>query len=161
MEPTPASPAIEYAPRHAVLGRKILGLALLGAAWFALCVATRAREHDWAYFRDVLPVHLLLAGMIALYLVYLSFALFRTLGADYRIRLTDAGLVVRGEGAIRELHWEDIRRVRFGDLYLKLETSQGRIEVPFIPREVQREIFRRHHRAVGLRPDPGRFLARR
>lgn len=153
--------AVEYAPRHAVLGRKLLGVGAAAFAWFAGFVALRAHRQDWAYFRDVLPVHLLLAGMIGAYLVYLSYALYRTLGADYRIRRTDAGLAIRGEGRVRELRWEDIRQVRFGDLYLKLDTTQGRIEVPFIAREAQREIYRCHHRAVGLKPDPGRFFAER
>jgi len=161
MDTAPSPVAVEYAPRHAVLGRKVLGVASAALVWFGAFIAVRAHEQDWAYFHDVLPVHLLLAGMIGTYLVYLSFALYRTLGGDYQIRRTEAGLAIRGDGRVRELRWEDIRQVRFGDLYLKLDTTQGRIEVPFIPREAQREIFHCHHRAVGMKPDPGRFFARR
>ncbi len=161
MEQSPLPPIAEYAPCHQVLGRKIFGTAAAGLAWFLATVAGRARAQDWEYFRDVLPVHLMLAAIIGAYLVYLSYALYRTLGADYRVRRTGEGLAIRGEGRSWALRWEDIHRVRFGDLYLKLDTTQGRIEVPFIPRDAQREIFLCHHRAVGLRPDPGRFLANR
>jgi hypothetical protein len=150
-----------YTPQHRVLGRKILFLALLGLAWFVVTVLGRWREHDWPYFRDVFPVHVMLAGLIGAYLVYLSYALYRSLSTDYRIERSEIGLTVRGEGQVRVLRWEDIRQVRFGDLYLKLDTVNGRIEIPFIRREDQREIYRFHHRAVGLRPDEGRFLARR
>ncbi len=155
------APDAVYTPQHRVLGHRILGLALLGLAGFALSVLARWREHDGAYFHDVFPVHLLLAGLIGVYLIYLSYALYRSLGADFTIRRTPAGLIVHGEGQTRELRWEDIRQVRFGDLYLKLDTTSGRLEIPFICRDDQREIYRCHHRAVGFRPDPGRFLARR
>jgi hypothetical protein len=161
MSLTATAPCTVYTPRHGVLGRKILGLALLGLACFGLSVLARWREHDWSYFRDVFPVHLMLAALVGAYLVYLSYALYRGLGNGFAIHRTAAGLTVHGDGRVWELHWEDIRQVRFGDLYLKLDTVDGRIEIPFICREDQREIYRCHHRAVGFRPDPGRFLAGR
>ena len=158
---TPGADCAVYTPKPRVLARRLLGVGLLLLGWFVGSVLVRVHQADWPYFRDVFPVHLLLAGMVALYLVFLSQALFRSLAADYVIRRTPAGLRIEGEGNVWDLHWEHIRQVRFGDLYLKLETVQGHIEVPFIGREEQCEIFRCHLRAVGLRPDPGRFFAPR
>ena len=160
MEPTCQASDAVYTPHHRVLTGKILGLGLLALAWFGVCVLSHVHDRDWVYFRDVFPVHLMLAALIGAYLPYLSFALFRSLAAGYVIRRSERGLVIEGEGKVHDLRWEDIRQVRFGDLYLKLDTAAGRLEVPFIRRDDQREIYRQHHRAVGFRPDPGRFLRR-
>jgi len=161
MAPAFPTTGVVYVPHRSVLSRILFGLGFLALGGFGLHVLLRAHDRDWTYFHDVFPVHLLLAGLIAAYLPYLSFMLFHSLAAGYVIRRTAGGLVVEGEGKVHDLRWEDIRQVRFGDLYLKLETTRGRIEVPFIRSEDQREIYRCHHRAVGFRPDAGRFLATR
>lgn len=148
-----------YRPRLEVVARPVYGLGLLALAGFALSVVMRLAERDWAYFHDVFPVHLMLAAFIGAYLPYLSYALFRSLAGGCSLRRTSRGLVVGLEGRVHDLPWEAIRQVRFGDLYLKLDTASGRLEVPFIHRDDQRDIYRRHQRAVGFRPDPGRFFA--
>ena len=158
LAPPPAE-GREYRPRLEVVARPIHGLGLLALGGFALSVLMRLAERDWAYFHDVFPVHLMLAAFIGAYLPYLSYALFRSLSRGCSLRRHARGLVVGLEGRTHDLPWETIRQVRFGDLYLKLDTAAGRIEVPFIHRDDQREIYRWHQRAVGFHPEPGRFFA--
>lgn len=150
--------ATVYVPRRELLSRRIFTLGAIGFAWFAIYAGCRWYKGDPAYFASVFPVHVLLAGMIGAYLVYLDFMLFHTLARGYRIERRPSGLVVEAEGRIHRLDWEDIRGIRFGDVYLTIASTQGTVQVPFIPREAQREIYRCHQRARGLVPDPGRFL---
>ncbi|MBN2450570.1 MAG: hypothetical protein JXR77_09270 [Lentisphaeria bacterium] len=156
MQPTPEQ--TEYRPASSVLTLKAAVLGLVALLWFAVYVGLRFVRGDTVYFREVFPVHLLLAAAIGLYGVYLVCAMFRTLAHGYRVLRSRDGLEIHGEDRVWRLPWQDIRRVRFGDLYLKLDTAAGLVEVPFIRREDQREIYRCHHRAVGLQPDEGRFL---
>ena len=154
---TPETPIL-YLPQRRVLGRKILELSLLAFACFVVSVLVKIHRGDAVYLREVLPVHLLAAALIGTYLVYLNYALFRGLSMGYRLTRHAEGLEIEGEGEVFFLTWSDIRQIRFGDLYLKIDGYERRFEIPFIPRDQQREIYRCHHRAVGLCPDKGRFL---
>ena len=160
MEAPPATVTATYRPDRRVLSRKILALGIVGFAVFTGSVLMKLHHRDAMYLHDILPVHLLIACFTGLYLVYLNYTLFRSLAADYHVIRDAHGLEIHGEGKVTRLVWDDIRQIRFGDLYLKIDAYEGRFEIPFMPRNVQREIYRCHQKAAGMRPDRGHFLER-
>lgn len=150
---------IAIRPKISVLGHKVLTLGTLALAGFAFYVLLRWREGDSRYFVETFPVHLLLAGLIGIYLIYLTYALYHTLSTTRKIICDASGLEIHFRECVVRYAWAKIEHVRLGDLYLKLDTVGGRVELPFLSREDQRIIYRFYNERVRFMPDKGRFLA--
>ena len=155
---TPPGPIV-IRPQRRVLVRKIVGLGLLLAVFGVLPTVLSQLTREDASPRNYLPGFALLCGMMGLHLLFLSRALFVTLNRHAEIRVLETGLEIALDDQVRQVTWQQIRAIRFGDIHLVITTAEEKLEIPFIDQDDQRLLYRLHYRQTGLTPDSGRFLA--
>lgn len=153
------SGTVSIRPKRSDLSQKVLTLGMIALAGFIVYAVFRWRAGELMYFVETFPVHLMLAGFIGAYLIYLTQALYHTLSDIREIICGPCGIEIHRKKSVSRFTWNEVEHVRLGDLYLKLDTSSGRVEIPFISRTDQRTVYRFHNQRVRFMPDHGRFLA--
>lgn len=143
-----------YVPEQRVLTRLTLLAILVVIMISAVLLATQTTpEHALHHVQQRGPTHLLFVSLIIAYLLYLNKALFHTLGRGHRIEESDDGLRITLPDDVIILRWDEIERVEFGEVYLTIRARGRKIEIPFIPKAKQRELYRKHFGETGLTPN--------
>ncbi|MBT7163133.1 MAG: hypothetical protein HN904_10160 [Victivallales bacterium] len=159
-EPMAAPQArIVIRPQQRILVRKIMGIVLLVVLFAVLPTVLSQLTRADASPRDYLPGFALLCGMMGLYLVFITRALFVALARGAEICVCGDHLDIRLDGDTRHLVWSDIRQLRFGDIHFRIITGKEELSIPFLSPDDQKLLYRLHYRHTGLTPDEGRFLA--
>lgn len=143
-----------YVPEQRVLTRLTLLAILMVIMISAVLLGTQTTsDHALHHIQQRGPAHFLFISLIIAYLLWLNKAMFHTLGRGHRIEETGNGLRITTPDDVTSLSWEEIERIEFGEVYLTIRAQRRSIEIPFIPKVKQRELYRKHFRVTGLTPN--------
>ena len=143
-----------FRPNRTVLVRKTRGLIGIVIGAYVFYDTVKWIRGGWPAVEELLPIQAFFLVLLVGYLLFLRRALFVALAHGCEVRADEDDVEIKTLDQSCSTSWEAIRRIELGDLQVRFHLSSRRpLEVPFLTRADQREIFHMHFQKTGLRPN--------